>query len=373
VHQDFSDDFEGVDLITQVVDVYTDNTQVTKSIGGYATYKALRDISNGAVCMTEISNNKVYAVMTDPSRNSLAGNAGKYLLGVALEDALATQNIKILSNGYCTIRGDFTNQVPTDPNGVTQGNLALSRETNGNSYTTDASGILFTDSGGTSNYNSNENMHVSFDAGLNNTIDLSINELYTEHGYSSLWDRLGFQVSDDGEIWENADISGLIQTKPNQLFPPWPPGGTGTASNDTVITSQIKGHGWIFPERHEESEPNSLFITRRDHSGNPTGTNQTYMSQIKKDGFGDKMKRYIRFYFRSDGSSVYSGWQILVKSSGSSQISVTKNSILYLSQSEIGGATAFTGSGIRLGYSVIDPSNNGIDYYTYARIQDTNN
>ena len=148
--------------------------------------------------------------------------------------------------------------------------------------------------------------------------------------------------------------------------------------NNTVVptsaTSQIEGHGWIFPERHEESEPNSLFITRRDHSGNPTGTHgQTYMSQIKKDDFDDNMKRYIRFYFRSDGSSEFTGWQILVKSSGSSQISVTKNSILYLSQSEIGGATAFTGSGIRLGYSVIDPSNNGIDYYTYARIQDTNN
>ena len=99
------------------------------------------------------------------------------------------------------------------------------------------------------------------------------------------------------------------------------------------------------------------------------------MSQIKSPK--DNMKRYIRFYFRSDGSSEFTGWQILVKSSGSppgsSQISVTKNSILYLSQSEIGGATAFTGSGIRLGYSVIDPSNNGIDYYTYARIKDTNN
>ena len=98
------------------------------------------------------------------------------------------------------------------------------------------------------------------------------------------------------------------------------------------------------------------------------------MSQIKSS-LGDKMKRYIRFYFRSDRSGDFVGWNILVKSSSTTVYDkiVTENSILYLSQSDVGKATTFTGSGIRLGYSVIDSSFNEVGDFTYARIQDTNN
>ena len=88
------------------------------------------------------------------------------------------------------------------------------------------------------------------------------------------------------------------------------------------------------------------------------------------------MKRYIRFYFRSDRSRDFIGWNILVKSSSGApafENSIVANAILYLSQSDVGKATAFTGSGIRLGYSVIDSSSNNIGDFTYARIQDTNN
>ena len=362
---------------SKIVDVYNNSSQFGNHLGEFTTYTALRDISNGAICMTELSNNKVYAVMTDPSRNSLSGNAVKYLLGVALEDAASKENVRILSNGYCTVRGDFLIQVTEDASGVTQGKISLGKETNGNIYGTDVSGIIFTDSGGTTNnYTPEENLEVAFDAGINRTIDLSINELFTEHGYSSLYDRLGFQVSDDGNKWENADISGLIQTRETELLPPWPPGGTGTAKNGSVRSRDIEGHGWIFPERNEFDEPNSLFVTRMDHSGNPTESyGPTYMSQIKKS-FDDNMKRYIRFYFRSDRSGDFIGWNILVKSSSGApafENSVVANSILYLSQGDVGKATAFTGSGIRLGYSVIDSSSNNIGDFTYARIQDTNN
>lgn len=363
---------------SKLIDVYTNNTQFGSHLGEFTTYTALRDISNGAVCMTELSNNTVFAVMTDPTHNSLSGNAVKYLLGVALEDASARKPVRILSNGYCTIRGDFSKQVPEDPDGVFQGEVTLDDKTNGNIYVTDVSGIIFTDSGGTlQNYNSNQNYQVTFDAGSEKTIDLSINELFTEHGFSSLYDRLGFQVSEDGVEWENADISGLIQTdpgNPSQLLPPWPDGGTGTAKGSTLDSESIDT-GWIFPERHESEQPNSLFNTRRDNSGNGSH-GETYMSQIKKD-FDDKMKRYIRFYFRSDGSAQYSGWNILVKSSLGAPVfdnNVVANAILYLSQSSTGQATTFTGSGIRLGYSVIDSSSNETGKgFTYARIQDTNN
>ena len=341
------------------------------------TYTALRDISNGAVCMTELSNNRVYAVMTDPSRNSLTGNGVKYLLGVALENAASGENVRILSNGYCTIRGDFRQQIPEDPSGVKQGVVSLSKATNGNIYSTDISGITFTDSGGLSrNYGREENFSLSFDAGKGRTIDLSVNDLLTEIGTVSLWDRLGFQVSDDGKRWENADISGLIQadpSRPEQLEPPWPPGGTGTTIPSGTSTSITKG--WIFPER-ESGQTYSLDRTRRDTSGNPTGSyGPEYLSQIKA-AFNDDMRRYIRFYFRSDGGLEFAGWNILVKSSSGAPAfdnTAPENAILYLSQTGIGKATTFTGSGIRLGYSVIDSSANSLGSFTYARIQDTNN
>ena len=183
----------------------------------------LRDISNGAICVTEVSNNSVYAVMTDAS-NVIVGNAGQFVIGVALETKVANEKVRILTRGYCSVRGDFTTQITYDPSGVTQGEVALDSRTSGNTYRTDVSGILFTDSGGTtSNYNSNESYSITFDAQPNNTIDLSINEIFTEHGTTSLWDRLGFQVSDDGIRWENASIKGLIRTREGEERPPWPP------------------------------------------------------------------------------------------------------------------------------------------------------
>ena len=107
---------------------------------------------------------------------------------------------------------------------------------------------LFTDSGGTtSNYNSNESYSITFDAQTNNTIDLSINEIL-RWNYS--WDRLGFQVSDDGIRWENANIKGLIRTREGQERPPWPDGGTGTADPSTAPFPEMQG--WIIPETQED-------------------------------------------------------------------------------------------------------------------------
>ena len=87
------------------------------------------------------------------------------------------------------------------------------------------------------------------------------------------------------------------------------------------------------------------------------------------------MRRYIRFYFRSDGGLQFSGWEIIVKSSGSTIYNniAPANSILYLSSEGTGLVTTFTGSGVRLGYNVCDTSANSLgEMFTYARINDTN-
>ena len=363
---------------SKMIDVYSTDSQFGSHLGEFETYTALRDISNGSVCVTELSNNSVFAVMTDAS-NVLLGNAGQYVIGVALETKLANEQVRILTRGYCSVRGDFTTQVSEDPSGVTQGEVALDSKTNGNIYRTDVSGILFTDSGGTtSNYNNNESYSITFDAGPNSTIDLSINEIFTEHGARSLYDRLGFQVSEDGKRWENADIRGFIRTRPEELEPPWPPRGTGTGFDTTAPpTSQSRFTnnpypemvGWILPETQ------ATVISYRDQVDPAIvlapGSNFAIISTAN----GDNMKRYIRFYFRSDGSALFSGWEILVKSTSVAIFNnvTPANSILYLSQTGTGLVSTFTGSGIRLGYNVVDSSFNNLgEMFAYARINDTN-
>mgnify|MGYP001330741089 FL=1 len=363
---------------SKMIDVYSTDSQFGSHLGEFETYTALRDISNGSVCVTELSNNSVFAVMTDAS-NVLLGNAGQYVIGVALETKAANEQVRILTRGYCSVRGDFTIQVSEDPSGVTQGEVALDSKTNGNIYRTDVSGILFTDSGGTtSNYNNNESYSITFDAGENSTIDLSINEIFTEHGARSLYDRLGFQVSEDGKRWENADIRGFIRTRPGEEEPPWPAGGTGTGFDTTAPpTSQTRFTnnpypemvGWILPETQ------ATVISYRDQVDPAIvlapGSNFAIISTAN----GDNMKRYIRFYFRSDGSALFAGWEILVKSTSVAIFNnvTPANSILYLSQTGTGLVSTFTGSGIRLGYNVVDSSFNNLgEMFAYARINDTN-
>jgi hypothetical protein len=84
--------------------------------GEYVVYTALRDISNGEICMTDVSNNSLYAIPIDPSLNSITGNARSRMIGVALQDAIATNPVNILTNGYCTVRLDLTRgAIPSIP------------------------------------------------------------------------------------------------------------------------------------------------------------------------------------------------------------------------------------------------------------------
>jgi hypothetical protein len=81
------------------------------------------------------------------------------------------------------------------------------------------------------------------------------------------------------------------------------------------------------------------------------------------------MKRYIRFYFRSDGNLAFTGWEIKIKSSQTTNTIGPKNGILYLSNTDEGQTTLSTVSGIKLGYTVMDTSfNNTGGGFTFARI-----
>ena len=342
-------------------DVYNSTDQLLDYYGNIVIYKAGRDISNGEVCVTEISNNNIYAVPTDIS-NILTGNARESVIGIALENADKHDPVKILTDGYCSVRYDQKQfNSPSSPSDPSGGTIGLNSSTNGGTYSVDGSGVLFTDSGGQNgNYANNENYQITFDAGFGQKIDLSVNDLFTEHGITSLWDRLGFQVSTDGISWQNADISGLIHTsltQPANLIPPWPPNGNGTAEPDTTPAQQTKG--WIFPEDIP------ALIASREQAFLPIASPGCVFSAPTDD-----MKRYIRFYFRSDGNLAFTGWEIEIKSSSQTTNTIgPKNGILYLSNTDEGQTTLSIVSGIKLGYTVMDTSfNNTGGGFTFARI-----
>ena len=155
-------------------------------------------------------------------------------------------------------------------------------------------------------YTLNQAYNITFDAGVGNTIDLSINSLEFEHIGATLYDRLGFQVSDDGVSWSNADVSGMIGTISSQLVPPWP-GPLPTPNDGTLDPSILRG--WIFPEFYSD------FATFRAADG-VTSANIYKIAQPHDTA----MKRFFRFYFVSDTSASYDGWEIEIKPSPSSSL-----------------------------------------------------
>ena len=228
------------------------------------------------------------------------------IMGICLENIADGASGKVLIDGFATARNEYISVLIDTSAAPAQ--VSLNSSTNGNTFTVYSIGSIFYDSGGqTGNYQSNENFSITFDAGAGNTIELEVDDLFFEHTTINLWDRLGFQVSDDGSIWTNADIAGLIETDstdPNQLIAPWPPNGVGVAVTTQASSMDTLSRGWIFPWSQDSQDG---LIETRQASGITSNELVFFSPQ-------DDMKRYIRFYFKSDSSQENAGWEIIVKS-----------------------------------------------------------
>ena len=361
-------DVSNVDISNQVVDPYTNSSQVLKAIGTCVEYTAFHDISNGTICVTEVSNNRVYAANPQTVLTNLEYER---LIGVAIEDASAGSIIKILEEGYCSVRVDpYDDGTSGGPPGSVP-IIILDQNNSGNTFAADPSGIYFRDDGGIlGDYSNSQTRNITFDAGPGNTayILLETGVLATEWEFefgiggglptSTMYDRLGFQTSTDGINYTNASIEGFCSSSSSS--PPW---------NSTQDTNT---NGYIFPMDFSGN------VTYNPAAGNPppgaSGVPVTFgplPAQLPPAG---SQTRFLRFYFRADGSGQFSGWNLLVK--GTSSVPTPAgptypiNSLLYLSDINLERATNILGGNIPIGYTVSENLGNTINQYVFARIHD---
>ena len=189
-----------------------------------------------------------------------------------------------------------------------------------------------------------------------------------------MYDRLGFQTSTNGIIFNNGpNITGMEQS--DTAGPPW----------DEDYLSPSPSAGYIFPEEFDGADP---FVFSATHlSGNPTANDDgQQMDLAGVNGGTPKVyntgARYIKFYFKSDGTPSYDGWNFIVSSGAAIGVSYPINSLLYLSSNSSGPSAPYstvtssnpsTGtSTIPIGYtlSIIETPTIPAQPYIFARIHD---
>lgn len=353
-------DASNVDISGLIVDVWNTASQVSQAIGTCVQYTAARDISNGTVCITEISNNKVMAANPQSFQT---GVEYEKLIGVALEDATAGSLVKILEEGYCTVRGDPVVEL--------SGNILLTGGlggTSGNTFGVNNSAIRFQDSGGSGgNYSPNQSFNITFDAGPGFTIKIIIDASSSwqfEFGAANMYDRLGFQTSTDGITYTNGpNIIGMEQS--TNPLPPW---------NQSFSTDPS---GYIFPESFDGSIPFGALNPIPNDDGQQmdlllvnSGTPKVY----------DLGARYAKFYFVSDFGTEFDGWNFIISSDSVIGVNYPINGLLYLSSYASGPSAPYssvtnqnptTGTGtIALGYTLASNPSDPLKPYIFARIHD---
>jgi hypothetical protein len=219
-------------------------------------------------------------------------NANKredHFIGIALTSSQgANEYINVLTSGYCYGRriSTYPSQNPT---------LVLLNNLTHNTIFTDKY-ITSRDNGNTSNYSAGQQYQNYFDAGANNTWTLTLNSAGFEHTAYSLYDRLLVWISNDGEVWNKANLNGWESTSSNADYGSSSKGSSSTPKN-------------VCPNYS-------------------SGTPATYTIS----------SRWLRFNFHSDSSSHYQGWDITLTASdydpnGQAE-DVPVNTALYIDESD---------------------------------------
>ena len=157
---------------------------------------------------------------------------------------------------------------------------------------------LFTDDGGLiSDYSTSHSRHATFDAGAGNCIYINVRDFEFEHSTFSMYDRLGITCANtvSGLSVSSGNLSSVDSSLSQYLY-------QSTQASPSVFwgTSWVSGNGgygtgggWIFPN-----------TAGTDVKGN---NNSGWINTWYKID-----TRYVRFWFKSDGSATEPGWDILV-------------------------------------------------------------
>jgi hypothetical protein len=129
-------------------------------------------------------------------------------------------------------------------------------------------------------YEDDRNSWVIFDPGAGNIIEMLFHNFAFESWSYSQYDRLGIQHSDDGQNWKNVEVPWMQTSK--LTTPPYSSVFGGRSWKDS-------GNGWILPGTISKAQTLG--------SGSlPIGLNFE--------------KRYVKFWWQSDGNANDSGWTI---------------------------------------------------------------
>ena len=157
---------------------------------------------------------------------------------------------------------------------------------------------LFTDDGGlNANYSTSHSRHATFDAGAGNHIYINPRAFEYEHSTYSMYDRMGITCSNTiaGLSTSSGNLSSVDSSLSQYLYQ-----SSNTSPSSFWGTSWVSGNGgygtgggWMFPNT------DGTDVKGNNNSG---WINTWY----KIDA------RYVRFWFKSDGSATEPGWDILV-------------------------------------------------------------
>ena len=159
----------------------------------------------------------------------------------------------------------------------------------------------FVDDGGTaSDYTTSHFRHTTFDAGAGNAVWVSFVKYAFEASSFAHYDRLYITASDN--LADLNTSAGLLNDVKSPTLSPklYQTASTSVSSglgNSYVATNggYGTGGGWVVPTESGEAGVNDM-----EGNNNASWLNTFYKIDC----------RYVRFYFRSDGSSTDTGWEI---------------------------------------------------------------
>lgn len=269
-----STDYTNIQGSVQKVNLQTATTQ--PDYGRVHLYTAHTNLSIGQPVLFHYGTNGIVDVAligTLPDQHEI--------VGICLNTVSAGGIARILVDGYGTARITAL----TIPSSAT---VALTGGPGGTNGTTQGltNNTTFTDSGSGSNYSSNENYSIIFDAGSGYTIDMILNDFAFEHTTTKMYDRLGVQGSNDNITYTNLNVP-WFQRSDNDV----PTYGFNFFASASWNSSGSKP-GYIIPK----DTPRAILLG----SGSfPATVNTSY--------------RYLKFFFISDSSATDDGWNITLQ------------------------------------------------------------